>query len=232
MSVNEKMTAIADAIRQYTGDTEKLTLDAMAEGIPRVRNKGYSLGYNAGSKKGKEEGIAEGREAERTDFWLNFFVARMGDFTYAFYKMDNFSYTLDRTPTPITANYMYTQSTMSEIVVDMSNTTSATAMFSASSATTITITSTETTAWNTGMFSGRYSAVLTNFTVNGVIAKSFSVKTLLINHDGLMSIVNALKDFSEDTSGTSYKADFGSSNLNRLTDEEKALIQSKGWTYT
>lgn len=36
MSVNEKMTAIADAIREKTGDTAKLSLDAMAETIRKL----------------------------------------------------------------------------------------------------------------------------------------------------------------------------------------------------
>ena len=43
MSVNEKMTAIADAIRAKTGGTQKLTLDQMAEAIPQV----YRLGGRA-----------------------------------------------------------------------------------------------------------------------------------------------------------------------------------------
>lgn len=40
MSVNEKMTAIADAIRAATGGTAALTLDGMAAAIPAVRAAG------------------------------------------------------------------------------------------------------------------------------------------------------------------------------------------------
>jgi len=36
MSVNEKMTAIADAIREKTGGTETLTLDEMAQAIRSI----------------------------------------------------------------------------------------------------------------------------------------------------------------------------------------------------
>lgn len=36
MRVNEKMTAIADAIREKTGGTDALTLDGMAQAIPAV----------------------------------------------------------------------------------------------------------------------------------------------------------------------------------------------------
>lgn len=40
MSVNEKMTAIADAIRDKTGGTDALTLDDMAENVPKVFEAG------------------------------------------------------------------------------------------------------------------------------------------------------------------------------------------------
>lgn len=40
MSINEKMTAIADAIRDKTGGTDILTLDDMATEIPNVYGKG------------------------------------------------------------------------------------------------------------------------------------------------------------------------------------------------
>ena len=46
MSVNEKMTAIADAIRDKTGGTEKLTLDDMPKAIAEIA--GYNEGYNKG----------------------------------------------------------------------------------------------------------------------------------------------------------------------------------------
>lgn len=53
MSVQEKMTAIADAIRDKTGGTEKLGLDAMAAGVGDV--------YTAG--------IEQGKQAEYDRFW-------------------------------------------------------------------------------------------------------------------------------------------------------------------
>jgi hypothetical protein len=43
-TVNEKMTAIADNIRSYTGKTEKLSLDDMAESIEKVYKKGQDSG--------------------------------------------------------------------------------------------------------------------------------------------------------------------------------------------
>lgn len=43
MSINEKMTAIADAIREKTGDSEKLTLDGMATAISGISTGGADL---------------------------------------------------------------------------------------------------------------------------------------------------------------------------------------------
>lgn len=51
MSVNEKMTAIADAIRDKTGGTEVLTLDDMAATIPEI--------------------YESGKETENRQFWEN-----------------------------------------------------------------------------------------------------------------------------------------------------------------
>lgn len=61
MSVNSKMTAIADTIRSYTQDSEKLSLDGMAEKIALVHSKGYDSGFN--------QGYTDGRDAEYSSFW-------------------------------------------------------------------------------------------------------------------------------------------------------------------
>ena len=47
MSVNSKMTAIADAIREKTGGTDALTLDGMAAAIPEVFAAGFGAGEAA-----------------------------------------------------------------------------------------------------------------------------------------------------------------------------------------
>lgn len=64
MSVNEKMTAIADAIRAKTGHTEKLGLDAMAAAVPQVYEAGYTAGEE--SQAGQYEA---GRQAQYDSFW-------------------------------------------------------------------------------------------------------------------------------------------------------------------
>lgn len=51
-----------------------------------------------------------------------------------------------------------------------------------------------------------------------------------LDHESLLSIVNCLKDYSEDTSGTAWKVTLGATNLAKLTAEEKAIATGKGWT--
>lgn len=70
---------------------------------------------------------------------------------------------------------------------------------------------------------------LTNLTVEVVIAGSFSVlQSAKLTHDSLLSILGALKDLSG--SGTTLVCTLGTTNLAKLTDEEKAIATGKGWT--
>lgn len=52
-----------------------------------------------------------------------------------------------------------------------------------------------------------------------------------LSHDTIMSFVNALADMSGDTSDTQFVAKFGSTNLAKLTEDEKAIMDAKGWIY-
>ena len=52
MSVKEKMTAIADAIREKTGGTEEMTLDAMAEAITGIEAGGGGSSGNVDELRG------------------------------------------------------------------------------------------------------------------------------------------------------------------------------------
>ena len=61
------------------------------------------------------------------------------------------------------------------------------------------------------------------------IAMQYSKK---LTHESIMSLINALTDFSTDTSGKTHKVNLGSENLAKLTEEEKKIIEDKGWTYS
>lgn len=67
MSVNSKMTAIADKIRLYLMTEDKYTLDDMAQSVDAVYNKGNYDGYEAGKVVGVEEGISIGKAEAETE---------------------------------------------------------------------------------------------------------------------------------------------------------------------
>lgn len=57
MSVHEKMTAIANRIRQFGGGDggNLLNLDQIADGVEQVYDNGYYVGNKAGKEQGKQE---------------------------------------------------------------------------------------------------------------------------------------------------------------------------------
>ena len=91
-TVNEKMTAIADAIREKTGGTEALTLDGMAEAVPGVYEAGKKSEYDAFWDAYQNNG-------KRTDY-------RYG-FAYTGWKKENFKPKYDIKPKGANGAYMF-----------------------------------------------------------------------------------------------------------------------------
>lgn len=71
-------------------------------------------------------------------------------------------------------------------------------------------------------------SALKNLRIQGVVASNFDAQWCPLSVDSLMSVINALKDYSG--SGTTYTCKLGSTNLAKLTDTEKAIATEKGWT--
>lgn len=74
-------------------------------------------------------------------------------------------------------------------------------------------------------------SALENITIEGTIGQNdFNVQwSTKLTHESLMSIINALKDYSADTSGTTWLITLGSENLAKLTSEEQGIARTKGW---
>lgn len=73
---------------------------------------------------------------------------------------------------------------------------------------------------------------LVNLTFEGVIGKDISVSSCKkLSHSSLMNIIECLKDYSTDTSGTTYTFTMGADNIAKLEDDELAIITQKGWKY-
>ena len=77
----------------------------------------------------------------------------------------------------------------------------------------------------------RGCGALENLTIEGTIGQNgFNVQwSTLLTYNSLMSIINALKDYSADTSGTEWIVTIGSTNKAKLTDIELDIAQNKGW---
>lgn len=86
----------------------------------------------------------------------------------------------------------------------------------------------------TGTFTNLFQScsALENLTIWGSIqGNNLNVSPCTkLTHDSLMSIINALADISD--SGTTKSVVFGSTNLAKLTEEEKLIITNKGWNYS
>ncbi len=66
----------------------------------------------------------------------------------------------------------------------------------------------------------------------GVIAKNGLnlLACTKITRESLLMLIDCLKDYSEDTSGTQWVVTLGDGNLDKLTNEEIASATEKGWT--
>lgn len=86
---------------------------------------------------------------------------------------------------------------------------------------------------------GRYDApfsycyALQNITTEGEIGNDISFKdSSLLTIKSLMSIINALVDYSTNESGTTHTLTLHPDALARLSTEQTAIATSKGWTVT
>lgn len=237
-TVNEKMTAIADAIRNKTGETEPLTLDEMANGITTV--------YEAG------------KQAEKNSFWDNYQNngKRVNyNYGYAGIGWSDKNFVPDYSMSPTAADYMFARSTIKESlftykdkinfsqlksfsntfyyssitklgVIDMSIGTEAKNTFAKCTS----LTSIEKWIVNTNLkFSGAFTdatSLTTIEEIEGVIGQNgLDLSACPLDVATLNRVIAALKN-----GVSSYTLTLGTSNLNKLTDAEKAVATQKGWS--
>ena len=243
MALTDKLTAIADRIRSITGKSEKLNLDEMSQGIMDV--------FAAGMKNEKDIFWAKYQNyGNRTNYSYAF--AGEG------WTPDVFAPCYDIVPTDATSmfessqvrknisqvgvkidfskathlNYVFRDSYFTELgVLDFSNADYLTGVFQLctglKTVEKLILSSTKLQGLSNAF---NYCSSLENITIEGYIrynGVSFASSSKL-THDSLMSIITALYDYSG--TGETYKIILGSTNLGKLTDEEKEQIARKGWT--
>ncbi|MDO5478291.1 MAG: hypothetical protein Q4G23_03915 [Clostridia bacterium] len=221
MSVNEKMTAIADAIRDKTKGTEPLTLDGMATEIQKV--------------------FEEGKATERDEFWggLQDYGNEIGRNYYYFFAYTRFTDALYNPEYPIICsevanggqNVFYNTCLTDTKVPIYANSLNIGGMFYRA----------RQMKYIRGLVLKESTTFANAFTecnnlekliVSGIIGQNgFNVQwSTKLTHDSLMSIINALEDKTADTSGTEWIVTLGDENKAKLTDSELAIAENRGWT--
>ena len=243
MSVNEKMTAIADAIRAKTGGTDALTLDGMAEAVPKVYDKGKQAEYdefwdtyqqngNRTEYSNAFAGVGWNNETFKPKYDLKptnaYMMFRHTEIDEIYDTLDELGITLD-TSNLTNAQYIFCTSRTKRIgVVDLSKATVTNYTFYGSAFETIEkLIFSENTVIAPSIFTN--TSNLKNLTVEGVIAGSLDIgASKVLTVASLNSIITHLKDFSGTT--TSRTLTLGEANLAKLADTEKAIATQKGWT--
>lgn len=208
--------------------TEELTI---ADKIVRAKKDCDDL-YNLGINKGYYIGLDEGRQAQYNEFWDVFqnygnnqnmqHAFSRGKFTDANYKP---KYTIKTED----AFSIFQNAQITDTLVEV-DVTGGSLSYSFSTPYLKTIRKlkvTEKVTFNEYTF---YNAKkLENITIEGTIATDISFATSpLLTKDSIISIINALKDYSGTT--TTYTLTLHADSKAKLTETDIATITQKGWT--
>lgn len=213
------LTAIADKLREKTGNIEKITTVEMPDKIDEV--------------------FAAGEESEWERFWDVYQEnGRKQSYPYGFYNWKTGAYNPKYDIVfgeNGSASYTFAYGRMETIpgrlvaqpkagsTVTLSNT------FTSSSIKTINKLVLSSEIKFNHAFD--YCPMLERISVEGTIGQNgFDIhSSTLLTHDSLMTIINALADYSVDTSGTVWTVTLGDENLAKLTEEEIGIAEAKGW---
>lgn len=256
MSVNEKMATIADAIREKTGKTAKLSLDAMASSIGEVHQFGYV--------KGETAGVDTGRLLERQEFWNNVPSAYNAKYKFAGPAWNSYTFypTRDLTFKAIPIDYAFMQHAIEGpaydlaqrleecgVTLDFSKVTRATETFKGARFTRLPeLNFGSVTSMNRAFqdmselvtidklivsgttFNDTFSGctALRYITVEGTIVYDINFSDCPLSIDSITSIIGHLKDYSG--TSTTRTITFGEKNKDNITVGQIAITSGMGWT--
>lgn len=247
-----RMTAIANAVRAKTGKTDTMTVDEIPAEVAAVYDKGvkdtvanfWEMASKGGSRTGwlylfahsklKSEFFKYPITIKGTNMYCLMYCSDAGDLIDLVDMEQNYGFKIDFSEATNTAN-AFQHARVSRIgVVDLRKTNNAYLMFACGNYTDW-LTSIEKIISHENLdFSNafNYRSALTHVIFEGIIGKNGLNLSPSPNLDreSLLSVVNCLKDYSADTSGTTWKVTLGTANLAKLTAEEKAIATGKGWT--
>jgi len=256
MALTDKLSNIATAIRNKTGKAEKMTLEEMAIEINNIEaSEGvYEQGFAAGVKSEYDRFWDNYQlNGERTHYRLAFSNSGWTDEIFT----PKYDITpVDRDGSNMFQNSWIVDLKgcleRQGVKLDLSRCTTLLQMFQSSkikyfpeidarNATSLSYT------WGSGSqaetidklmvsekatFPNAFSSSIKHVIFEGVIASNDLNLSVCVNLDkeSLLSVIDCLKDFSEDTSGTAHTVTLGSTNLAKLTEDELHIVKEKGWT--
>ena len=243
-----RMTAIANAVRAKTGKTDTMTVDEIPAEVAAVYDKAIDDMWEMIQAHGTRTDwrwAFNSMAFTKALFKPKYNIAPVGDCAYMFYLTNkNSRETIDLIEVEKNCG----------ITFDFSKVTRLESTFQEAAITGINILDIRKSTRNYGMLWNSKVARINKLIVDenthfdnymfyvlyleicnfeGVIAKNgLDLRRCenRINHDSLMSVINCLKDYSTDTSGTVRKVTLGAKNLAKLTADEKAIATGKGWT--
>lgn len=217
MSVYEKMTAIADAIRDKTGETEKLGLDAMVDGVNKVYDSGVQTEYDRFWDSFQQNGT-------RRNYPNGFSGSCWNDDTYN----PKYEIIVTNLCVDMFKNNSVITSTKVPITIDTTSANS-TGVFTGCSRLreipSIKVTAKVPTfaSW----FHGCNALTTINFTKDSVIAKSIDFQWCPLTSESVQSIIDHLMDLTGKAAQTlTLHATVGA----KLAEDQKAAITAKNWT--
>lgn len=250
MSVNEKMTAIADNIRDKTGTAEPLTLDDMARGVNEVYEEGKNAEYDAFWDAIQTKGNnARGYDYMFSSYSWNDTTFKPKYDIHVSYNggvgtfgghcgITDLEASLQRANVKLyfeggNINEMFGSHSLTVLPeVDLRNGCTTYNVFAGKNIHTIRkIISYETTSWSVYSFSRDANNKLANITFDGVIAKDINFQYhSLLTVDSMKSIITHLKNYTGTENAGAYTLTLNDA-CKTLMAEQGAIEEFDGKTY-
>ena len=212
MSVNEKMTAIADAVRIKTGSTQKLSLDGIADGVEDVFEAGKKTGYDAFWDAFQDYG-------NRTDYQVAFSRG---------FPMEAYNPKYDLQGN---VNSVFGMGKIIDAKVKILNATDITQMgrYNSVLARIPELNMMESTVIGSDNNPFLGATKLSELIMTGVLAKSIIFSSCPLNADSVRSIISCMKDFSGTDKEYSFTITFKSSSFSKLEAEDSTSPHGNTW---
>lgn len=241
ITISVESAGLREAYEKGVEDGESIGYgEGYAEGEETGYNNGLAEGENIGYEKGLTDGetagLETGKQAEYNKMWdIIQDYGKAQNYHYAFasgrFTDKNFNpkYPIKCSDGTTPARYVFYNAPITDTKVEIvTNNNNANYMFSGASKT---VNIRKFTVYETTELTGTFSgcSALTEIRIGGTIGPNISFAACSkLTHDSLISIINALKDYSGTT--TTRTLTLHATAKKKLTETDIAIATEKGWT--